>query len=179
MSSQSPYVAPQQPKKKRKIPIWAWVVGVVVVIAIVAGAASAGGKKKKSDDASTAPAAVAPSAAAASPAVVAPKPTTAPKPTPSSLLHGEDVAITSCTADPTTGYLSAAVTVTNNSSKTSNYAITIAFESKDGSQQLDTGLVAVNDLNAGQVSQQTALGLTAAPAAGYDCKVADLTRYAS
>jgi hypothetical protein len=89
------------------------------------------------------------------------------------------VTITSCTADATTGYLAAAVTVKNNSSKTSNYIITIAFESKDGAKQLDTGLVAVNNLGSGQSSDQTAGGLKAAPAGGYNCKIADLTRYAT
>lgn len=95
------------------------------------------------------------------------------------LQHASDVSVNSCTADPTTGFVTAKVTVTNNSSKPSNYAITIAFQSKDGSTQLDTGLVAVNNLAPGQTSQQEANGLKTAPADGYDCKVADATRYAS
>lgn len=93
--------------------------------------------------------------------------------------HSEDVAITGCAADATTGYLAAAVTVTNKSSKTSNYIVTIAFESKDGKTQLDTGLVAVNNLDSGQSTNQTAGGLKAAPAGGYTCKLADLTRFAA
>lgn len=172
-----PYEPPPG-KPKRKIPIWAWIIGGIVVIAIIGGAIGAAAKKKQGDDTaatvpSTAP--VSPPAASAPAAAVAPK----PKPKPSLPAHAEDVVITGCTADPTTGYLSAAVTVTNHSSKTSNYIVTIAFESKDGTQQLDTGLVAVNDLNTGQASQQSALGFKQAPAGGYDCKVADLTRYAS
>jgi hypothetical protein len=98
---------------------------------------------------------------------------------PAAVDHAEDVTITACTADTTTGYLDAKVKVTNHSSKTSNYAITIAFESKDGSEQLDTGIVAVNNLAPGQSSDQDAVSLKSAPAGGYNCKLADLTRYAS
>lgn len=94
------------------------------------------------------------------------------------LQHGSDVSITSCHADPATGFLDAKVTVTNNSSKASNYSITIAFDSANGAKQLDTGLVAVDNLAAGQSSDQDAISVTTATP-GYTCKVADATRYAS
>jgi hypothetical protein len=90
-----------------------------------------------------------------------------------------DVSITSCKPDATTGYLAANVTVTNHSSKTSNYIITVAFDTMTGNQQLDTTPVAVDNLDPGQVSHQLAVGLSAAPAGGYTCKIADITRYAS
>jgi hypothetical protein len=167
---QIPFAPPSQ-KKSGGIPKWAWVVGAVALIAIIAAIASAGGSKKDDNAASTVPS-TASSATPKSSVPAAKAPAKAPD-------HAEDVKITACTADTVTGFLQAAVTVTNNSSKTSNYAITIAFESKDGARQLDTGLVAVNDLNSGQSSDQTALGLSAAPAAGYSCKLADITRYAS
>jgi hypothetical protein len=91
--------------------------------------------------------------------------------------HAEDVQITSCAADPTTGDLDAKVDVTNNSSKPSTYSITIAFDGADGSQ-LDTSPIFVTNLDAGQVSHQDALSLTTATP-GFTCKVADAMRTAS
>jgi hypothetical protein len=155
------------------MPKWVWAVGGLVILVIIIAVAAGGGSKKNDNSAggatSTGPSA-APSSAASKSA--APKASKLPD-------HAEDVAITGCVADATTGYLQASVTVKNNSSKTSNYAITIAFESKDKTKQLDTGLVAVNDLASGQSSDQTAIGLSPAPAGGYTCKLADITRYAS
>ncbi|CAO5186465.1 conserved exported hypothetical protein [Frankia sp. AiPs1] len=92
--------------------------------------------------------------------------------------HAEDVAITACAADPTTSFAEAKVTVTNHSSKTSNYAITIAFESQDGKTQIGTGLVAVTNLAPGQQSPQDANSLVAATGP-FTCKVAEITRYAA
>lgn len=91
--------------------------------------------------------------------------------------HAEDVTITSCVADAA-GDLDAKVTVTNNSSKPSNYVVTIAFNSADGSKQLDTGDVVVNNLSAGQSTVQDALSVTTATP-GYTCKVADAMRTAA
>jgi hypothetical protein len=172
-----PYGPP--PKSKRKVPIWGWIVGAVVLIAIIAGVTSVGSKKSSSTVTPTPATAATSTPGSANGAPKAAATTAAPKPSVSAPAHAEDVTITSCTADATTGYLAAAVTVKNNSSKTSNYIITIAFESKDGAKQLDTGLVAVNNLGSGQSSDQTAGGLKAAPAGGYNCKIADLTRYAT
>jgi hypothetical protein len=156
--SQPPGAAPPIPfapqvKKRGGMPKWVWAVGGLVILVIIIAVAAGGGSKKNDNSAGGA---------------------TSKLPD-----HAEDVAITGCVADATTGYLQASVTVKNNSSKTSNYAITIAFESKDKTKQLDTGLVAVNDLASGQSSDQTAIGLSPAPAGGYTCKLADITRYAS
>jgi hypothetical protein len=168
--------------------------GIIALVVVIGGAAAAGGGSKKAATtaAGPTPAVSAPAAAATKAAVVpkvaatkdADKPTAAAtkaedKPKVKAIEHAEDVAITGCVADGDLGYLSAAVTVTNNSSKSSNYMVEIAFESKDGMKQLDTGLVMVNDLEAGQSSDQTAGGLKAAPAAGYNCKLVSVTRYAA
>lgn len=91
--------------------------------------------------------------------------------------HSEDVTITSCAPDET-GDLHATVHVTNNSSKPSNYIITVAFESADGATQLDTAPVAVDNLNAGQSATEEALSVTTATP-GYTCKIADATRLAA
>jgi len=92
--------------------------------------------------------------------------------------HSEDVAITACAAQPDTGWVAAKVTVTNNSSKPSNYIITIAFDSADGKTQLDTGLVSVNALAPGQKTEQDAIGTKDAQP-GYTCRVSDITRLAA
>jgi hypothetical protein len=93
------------------------------------------------------------------------------------LSHSEDVAITECAPDQA-GWAAAAVTVTNNSSKTSNYIVTIIMESADGKTQIGTGLVAVNNLAPGQQSIEHPSSLKDA-LPGYVCKVGDITRYAS
>lgn len=96
---------------------------------------------------------------------------------PAAVEHAEDVQITNCASDAV-GWAEADVVVTNHSSKTSNYIINIVFESADGAQQVGTGLVAVNNLNPGQRSEQTANALkNGIP--GMVCKVSDITRYAS
>ena len=86
----------------------------------------------------------------------------------------DDVTVKSCTPDAA-NYMTAEITVKNNSSKRSNYIITVAFESPDGSEQLDTGLAAINGLAAGQTSTETAQTLTEATDV-YACKVTDVTR---
>jgi hypothetical protein len=99
------------------------------------------------------------------------------KPTPSGPAHSEDVAITSCAPDQA-GFAAAKVTVTNHSSKASNYAITITFESADGKTQIGTGLVAVNGLAPGQQSNEDTSSLKEATP-GYTCKVSEILRYAA
>jgi hypothetical protein len=55
--------------------------------------------------------------------------------------------------------------------------VEIAYDSKDGKTQIGTGNVLVNSLGAGQASSpQDANSVTKAPAAGYVCKLAQLTR---
>ncbi|MGF7233458.1 MAG: hypothetical protein ACQSGP_00650 [Frankia sp.] len=72
------------------------------------------------------------------------------------------------------------VVVTNHSSKTSDYIITVAMNTTGTGAQLGTGNVAVNNLAPGQSSTpQDANSLTAAPSAGYTCKVARVDRFAS
>lgn len=145
-------------------------IGVLVLLGIIAGIANSG---KSGSTATVTPAAS--SAAASAAATKAPAAPAQPK----GIAHAEDVAITDCVADDA-GYAASKVVVTNHSSKPSNYIIEIAFESKDGKTQVGTGTVAVNSLTAGQVSSpQDANSLAKAPAGGYTCKLAQLTRYSS
>jgi hypothetical protein len=90
-----------------------------------------------------------------------------------------DVKITSC-GPSTNQFLGMEVkgTVTNNSSKPSNYIITVAFENADASQQLDTGNASVQNLQAGQSAEFEASSTKAETknVPGATCKVADVIR---
>ena len=89
----------------------------------------------------------------------------------------DDVKITSCSVDELTKFPSAKVTITNKSSKTSNYAVEIEFTDSKGTR-LDEGMASTNNLAPKQVSKQTAGGLTEA-SGPIKCKITDVTRYAS
>lgn len=62
------------------------------------------------------------------------------------------------------GSTSVPVVVTNNSEKMSDYWITIAAESKDGSEQYETALVSVDSLRPGQSKTEEAMFFEAVPA---------------
>jgi len=86
----------------------------------------------------------------------------------------DDVKLTSCGAD-SLGYLQAELTVTNNSSKESDYIINVVFESDDGSTQLDTAISFVNNLKPGQNKVEKALSFTEAPA-NFTCTISSVDR---
>lgn len=88
-----------------------------------------------------------------------------------------DVDISSCQAD-SMGQLEAVLTVTNSSSKPSDYFIEVVFESKDGSTQLDSTFASVENLAPGQRAETTALSFKDAPA-DFTCRVIDVNRMAS
>jgi hypothetical protein len=71
----------------------------------------------------------------------------------------------------------ATLKVTNNSSKPSDYIITIAFDSPDGSKQLDTGDATVNNLGPSQTTTTGAPSLKRSlRKKQFVCKVADVIR---
>jgi hypothetical protein len=72
----------------------------------------------------------------------------------------------------------ATLTILNHSSKSSNYLITVAFESSDGKTQLDTGSASVNNLAPGQTTSTDATSLKSElrSQSKFTCKVADVTR---
>jgi hypothetical protein len=94
-----------------------------------------------------------------------------------------DVALTKCAlADNQFEGPEATVSVTNHSSKPSNYIVDVAFDSVDGKTQLDTGTALVNTLQPGQTATDTAASLksdlrTSSPK--FTCKVSKVTRFAS
>ncbi|WP_163548545.1 hypothetical protein [Candidatus Frankia nodulisporulans] len=140
--------------------------GVLVLLIIVATAIGSGGKSNTSTTPSASSGALAAGQAQAAVAAA-----------PAGPEHSEDVTITACAPDEA-GYAAAKVTVTNHSSKASNYIINIVFESGDGATQIGTGLVAVNGLQSGQQSPQDTSALKPA-LPGYRCRVQDITRYAA
>jgi hypothetical protein len=86
-----------------------------------------------------------------------------------------DVELTDCV--PTgAGLMASTVTITNHSSKRSNYVVDVVFESADGSRQLAARTIVVNDLEPGQATQQEAGTLTPAPRR-FDCRVSQVQRF--
>ncbi len=141
-------------------------IGALIVIAIVASIASSGGK---SGNGTASPVGASSGAPAA---------TSSPK-AAGAIAHSEDIAISTCAADEL-GYANSKVVITNHSSKPSNYIVTIAMDTPDGKTQIGTGNAVVNNLAPGQASAaQDANTLMKAPAGGYVCKLASVTRYSS
>ena len=58
------------------------------------------------------------------------------------------------------GFRAVTVTVTNNSSKRSNYVVDLAIESPDGATQYDTTVASVTDLEPGQTTKVNAFSIT-------------------
>lgn len=73
----------------------------------------------------------------------------------------------------------ATVSVTNRTSKTSNYFITVAFNSTDGATQLDTAIAVVNNLAPGQTASADALSFKSNITSKFVCHLAKVTRLAS
>jgi hypothetical protein len=74
----------------------------------------------------------------------------------------------------------ATLSVTNHSSKPSDYIITIAFNSPDGTHQLDTGDASIDNLGPGQQTTTTAVSLESGlRKKKFVCQVADVLRTSS
>jgi hypothetical protein len=82
------------------------------------------------------------------------------------------------TSDAYTTSYTASLTITNHTSKTSNYMVTVAFESADHSVQYDTATAFADNLQPGQTTTTTAESFKAIPASAV-VHVAEVTRYAS
>ena len=86
-----------------------------------------------------------------------------------------DVELTDCL--PTdAGHIASTVRITNHSSKRSNYVVDVVFESSDGSRQLATRSIVVNDLEPGQATQQQAGTLTPS-STHFECRVSQVQRF--
>lgn len=178
---QPPQWGGQQPKKSSAGKVVGLsclgVVGLLVVVGAIGAVASGG--DDDGDRASSKPSAVSESAEEAAPedeVEPAEKPEEEPVPA-KGVDPDEDVKITKCEVDPTLQWPSASLDVTNRSSKSSNYIISVEFVDKDGTR-LGEGTAALNNLAPGQVSKEKAQGLTQV-SGKVTCKVTKVTRYAS
>lgn len=91
----------------------------------------------------------------------------------------DDVKINSCGKDADLGWAKANITVTNNSSKASDYLIEITFTSKDGKTQIGTGNTIISNLAPGQMKTEDVSALEDAGDAEIVCTVTDASRTAS
>jgi len=89
-----------------------------------------------------------------------------------------DVTGLECTEPDIAGYSYAKVTITNNSSKPSDYFITVVAESADGATRYDDTIVTAMALNSGQTTTVEGPFLNELPA-GAVCKVSEVQRTAS
>ncbi|MEU5996239.1 FxLYD domain-containing protein [Streptomyces sp. NPDC047197] len=88
-----------------------------------------------------------------------------------------DVEITACSVSSETSWPEAALRVTNNSSKTSNYVINVEFVDSNN-VRIAEGFTAINNLAAGQVASEKANGFTDT-SSSVVCRITDVTRHAS
>jgi len=88
-----------------------------------------------------------------------------------------DVGPVECTRDQF-GDLKATATVTNHSSERSDYIATIAFESPDGTTQLEASSGFIQDLEPGQSASLEVVTAAGAPAE-FTCRVTEVERFAS
>lgn len=88
--------------------------------------------------------------------------------------EARDVSRPDCRIDETTGFMEAEMTVTNQSSERSNYAIEVTFE--DGDVQLETAFAAVTALEPGQNTVVVA-GSSTEPTGAFTCRVIGVQRF--
>ena len=90
----------------------------------------------------------------------------------------KDITQVTCDVDDS-GDMRAVIHITNHSSERSNYSIDVVFESKDGTEQLDSSFAGVSHLEAGQSATTQSVTFTAPPSTGFSCRVTQIDRYAS
>jgi ABC-type glycerol-3-phosphate transport system substrate-binding protein len=89
--------------------------------------------------------------------------------------ESEDVTIVTAGVD-TLGQFTATLEVTNNSSKRSNYDVTVAFESPDGKTLYGTGWAYITNVEPGQTASGEAISTDAAPAGDFKTRIQELDR---
>lgn len=162
----APGWAPPPPQKKSNVGkivgfscLGVAVIGIVIVVAL----SLAVGKAVKTAATAT-----------TSPAAGHTMPSVASSPAPGA---ADDIQITSCTVDDY-GLAHAALTITNHSSKKSNYSVQIDFTDSTG-VRVGQGFAATNDLDPAAVAKTEAGDLAQVKDAKITCKVSQVNRYAS
>jgi hypothetical protein len=169
------------PKPKR--PFWKKkrVIIPTILVVLFAAAAGAGGSEEDPADQATTTTVAAPEGQSGD-AGTTETTKKAATTTTAKLKPEDDVVISSCGPSDNT-YMGpvAKLTITNQSSKPSNYSVTVAFLNADESQQLDTANAYVQTLAPGQVNTSEAQSFKSeiAKTPGLKCKVTNVTRMAS
>lgn len=153
------------------------VVGLVVLIGIAGALVSDGedGSKKATPPAASSAAPKQPEAPAAGSSAPAKAPASKPAPAPAGA--EADVKVTGCEVDSATHWAKALLTITNGSSKKSNYMVSVEFVDASGTR-VGEAIAASNNLAPGQAAKETAQGLDQIDGK-VTCKVTKVTRYAS
>jgi hypothetical protein len=92
--------------------------------------------------------------------------------------EAEDVGEPECRADDSLDSTGGSVSVSNSSSERSDYSVTIALESADGSEQIDTTFVSFTGIEPGQSANEELYFFEPYPA-GATCRVIEVYRSAS
>ena len=162
-----PVQSQQAPQQRKSFParhkVFSTFVVLIGLIVIIAAANSGGGSSSSSSSGSSSGSTATSGTGGAN---------------KSSIDHLSDYKITKCGVDPTTNDFSAAVAITNTSSKPSNYLGTLAWESPDGKTQYDTSPVVANNLAPGQTTSVDGFSVKSGQA-GAICKIVDSTRLAA
>lgn len=83
-----------------------------------------------------------------------------------------------CVTDATTGWVSANGTLTNHSSETSSYMISVSFNDASGTR-FEESTAFNNDVRSGETAVWNAAGINEAPGDGWTCAVVSVERFAS
>lgn len=88
-----------------------------------------------------------------------------------------DVMVSSCGTDSFGGgFLAAGLSITNGSSKRSNYSVEVVFESPDGATRYGSGTDYVENVEPGQTTGGEALSMTVPPAGEFTCRLVQVDR---
>jgi len=111
--------------------------------------------------------------------IVANKGTTSPNPGSGTSAHpaSDDVTVT-CAPTDSVGFMHSNVTITNHSSQTSDYVVTISFNDAQGNR-LQEGTATQDDVAPGQTATTDGMGDGSTGGTPASCVVANVTRYAS
>lgn len=88
-----------------------------------------------------------------------------------------DVRLTKCAVEPSTGWPTAELRITNHSSETSDYLVAVEFVGADG-VRIDEGFATTNNLASDRMANASASGLREA-SGKVVCRITDVTRHAS
>ncbi|HEY1488595.1 MAG TPA: hypothetical protein VGF84_20965, partial [Micromonosporaceae bacterium] len=87
-----------------------------------------------------------------------------------------DVRVGGCVSDPTTGFMTASIQITNHGTDSASYVVDVAFDGADGKRELDTGVAAASNVVGGGTATVLARAASAGPS-GFVCRILEATRF--